>query len=92
MTGEDCRYDSGVTDTSKTAGPYSHLLDNSLSQRTDALALQLETDARDCSPGGAYRADGALGNTGSYTNLTYELKGMIAGAHGLLVGRTWTAA
>jgi len=32
----------------------------------DAFALQLETDARDgraCSYGGAYRADGMLGNT-----------------------------
>ena len=41
------------------------LLDCSLSQRTDALALQLQTDARDareCSPGGAYRADLTLGN------------------------------
>jgi len=29
----------------------------------DALALQLEIDARCCSPSGAYRADGTLGNT-----------------------------
>jgi len=32
----------------------------------DAFALELETDARDgraCSHGGAYRADGMLGNT-----------------------------
>ena len=41
------------------------ILDGSLSQRTDILALQLETDARywDCGPGGAYRADRTLGNT-----------------------------
>ena len=47
-------------------GPTVTLLDGSLSQRTDALALQLETDARDgrdWSPVGAYRADGTLGNT-----------------------------
>jgi len=68
MTGEDCRYDSRVIDTSRTVGPPVTLLDDSLSQRTDALSLQLETDARDaqgCSPGSAYRADGTLGNTGS---------------------------
>ena len=68
MTGEDCRSDSGVTDTSRTAGPRVTLLADSLSQCTDALALRLETDARDardCSPGGAYRADGTLGNTGN---------------------------
>jgi len=66
MTGGDCRYDSGVTDTSRTVGPTVTLLNGNLSQRTDALALQLETDARDardCSPGSAYRAHGTLGNT-----------------------------
>ena len=26
MTGEDCRYDSGVADPSRTIGPYSHPL------------------------------------------------------------------
>lgn len=41
-------------------------LERSLYKRTDALALQLETDsrdARDWSPVGAYRADGMLRNT-----------------------------
>jgi len=47
-------------------GPTVTFLDGSLSQRTDAHALQLETharDARDCSPGDTYRVDGTLGNT-----------------------------
>jgi len=42
------------------------LLDNSLSQRTDVLAEQFETDASDAldwSPAGTYRASGTLGNT-----------------------------
>ena len=47
-------------------GPTITLLDGSLSQRTDALALKLETDSRDArgwSPVGAHRADGTLWNT-----------------------------
>ena len=69
MVGEDCRYDSEVTDPSRTVGPTVSLC--RLSQRTDALALQLETDtrdARDCGPGGAYRADGILENTVHFTH------------------------
>jgi len=43
------------------------MLDGSLSQLMDALALQFEknsSDSRECSPSGAYGADGTLGNTG----------------------------
>ena len=52
-------------------GPTIILLDGSLSQWTDALALQFEEnsrDSRECSPGGAYRAGGTLGNTGKDGN------------------------
>jgi len=44
MAGGGCGYRSGVTDPWR---PTVTLLDRSLSQRTDAVALQLETDTPD---------------------------------------------
>jgi len=51
--------------------PTISLLDGSLSQWTGALALLFEKksiNSRECSPGGAFRADGTLGNTGKDGN------------------------
>jgi len=80
MTGEDCRWTAGIVRELPIRrgpqGPTLTLLEGSIFQRTGALAIQLEVharDSRDCSPGGAYRADtGRTGRLGTLdTNSSY---------------------
>ena len=58
MTGEDCRYDSGVTDPLRTVGPYSRPLRRQSLPKDGRSCPTDARDARDCSPGGAYRLQG----------------------------------
>ena len=66
---------------------------------TDALTIQLETDtwdARDCGAGGAYRADGTLGNTAfslscSSTNFHNSTSGLdVSKSHEWLIDKVIT--
>ena len=45
--GGDCKYYPGATNPQRAAGTYRPFLDGSLSQRTDALALQPEARTRE---------------------------------------------